>query len=162
MNSVELVDSSKKLLKGPEIIASAVANMPDIGLPLQSILTAIAAETTLPNVDVIQVGNTVFLAQVGKGENQHKVVGRAFNMDTGRNFVKNGFKYFNYLQQKGYTHYSTSFTGPVFLNAFKVFRRRLERGDTQVYIGRREADEPAKDKYEIYVRIGKEPLSRGL
>ena len=162
MNSVELVDSSKKLLAGPEIIASAVANMPPSKYSSAAILTTIAGETTLPDTDIIQIGNTVFLAHYGEGENRHKMVGRAFNMDPARNFVKNGFKYFDYLQRKGYTHYSTSFTGPVFLNAFKVFKRRLEQGDTQVYIGRRETDEPAKDKSEIYVRIGKEPLSRGL
>ena len=161
MNPIELVDSSKKLLAGPEIIASAVANMPPSKYSTAAILTTIAGETTLPNTDIIQVGNTVFLAQVGKGENQHKAVGRAFNMDTGRNFVKNGFKYFNYLQQKGYTHYSTTFDSLVFLNAFKIFQRRAKQQDTEIYIGV-VTKGTAMDKYVVYMRLGKEPLTRGL
>jgi hypothetical protein len=158
---MNLVDSAEKLLKGPEIITGAVHNMPDTGIPLQSVLAVIAGETTLPNTDIVQVGNTVFLAQVGKGENQHKAVGRAFNMDTGRNFVKNGFKYFNYLQQKGYTHYSTTFDSLVFLNAFKIFQRRAKQQDTEIYIGV-VTKGTAMDKYVVYMRLGKEPLTRGL
>jgi hypothetical protein len=158
---MNLIDSDEKLLKGPEIITGAVHNMPDMGVPLQSVLAVIAGETTLPNTDIVQVGNTVFLAQVGKGENQHKVVGRAFNMDTGRNFVKNGFKYFNYLQQKGYTHYSTTFDSLVFLNAFKIFQRRAKQQDTEIYIGV-VTKGTAMDKYVVYMRLGKEPLTRGL
>ena len=155
---MKLVDSKEKLLGGPEIIAQSIYSMDNLPYPKEAILASIAAETTLPNTDIVQIGNTVFVSHVGKGKNSKKMVGRAFNVDTGRNFVKNGFKYFTYLQKRGITHYTTEFDGPVFLNGFKIFKRRAKQQDTQIGIGM----DPETNQYVVYMRLGKEPLARGL
>jgi hypothetical protein len=154
-----IVDSNEKILPGPEIVAQTIYNMPQMKFSNEAVMAAIAAETNLPNTDIVQIGNTVFLAHRGKGPNKKKMVGRAFNVDTGRNFTVNGFKYFTYLQQKGVTHYTTFFDGPVFLNAFKIFQRRAKKQDTEIGIGRLEQYE---DKYVVFIKLGKEPLAKGL
>jgi hypothetical protein len=155
---MELVNSKEKLLNGPEIVAQSAYNMADMKYPKEAVLGAVAAEFTLPETDLVQIGNTVFVGHTGKGKNKKKMVGRAFNVDTGRNFIVNGFKYFTYLQQKGITHYSTEFTGPVFLNGFKLFKRRADQQDTKIEIGKYRDT----DKYVVFMRLGKKPLMRGL
>tara|TARA_R110000803_G_scaffold89090_3_gene156210 strand:+ start:2834 stop:3232 length:399 start_codon:yes stop_codon:yes gene_type:complete len=132
--------------------------MADLKYPKEAVLAAIAAEFTLPQTDLVQIGNTVFVGHTGKGKNNKKMVGRAFNADVGRNFIVNGFKYFTYLQQKGITHYSTEFDGPVFLNGFKLFKRRADKLDTKIEIGKRKGI----DKYVVFMQLGRKPLMRGL
>ena len=155
---MEIVDSKEKLLKGPEIVAMSAYNIPDLKYPKEVVLAAVGMEFTLPRTDLVQIGNTVFVAHMGKGKSKKKMVGRAFNVDTGRNFIVNGFKYFTYLQQKGITHYTTEFYGPVFLNGFKLFKRRADQQDTEISIGKYRNT----DKYVVFMRLGKKPLMRGL
>ena len=110
---MEVVNSKEKLLNGPEIVGMSAYNMPDLKYPKEVVLAAVAAEFSLPRTDLVQIGNTVFVGHIGKGKkNKKKMVGRAFNVDTGRNFIVNGFKYFTYLQKKGITHYTTEFYAP--------------------------------------------------
>lgn len=133
-----IVDSNERELNIPEIITLAVDQ---IGtpkeIPLEAALLAIAKEGSLETADTVQIGNTVFLGQTGTGKNKNKMVGRAFNIDTGKNFVESGFKYFDYLREKGITHYSTRFTEDTFLNAFRVFQRRTNKdGSGSIAIGK--------------------------
>lgn len=151
-----VVNSKEKLLNGPEIIAmSATETAPNEDRTV--LLGAIAAETTRPSADLVQIGNTVFLGHRGKGKNKRKMVGRAFNVDTGRNFIVNGFKYFTYLQKNGITHYTTEFDTPVYLNAFKIFKRRADQLDTNIAIGQYNTG-----GYVVFIELGKKPLTRGL
>lgn len=152
-----LVDSNQEQLSGPEVIAMSVEEFNETEYPPAVVLASIADETTKDNTDLVQIGNTVFLAHRGTGKDKNKMVGRAFNIDTGRNFVKNGFKYFTYLQNKGITHYTTQFSGDIFLNAFRAFHRRTIDSDTKIAVGR-----TASGKHVVYMRLGKEPLERGL
>jgi len=152
---METVDSKKELLGGPEIITRHVRDNPGLYPPGVS-MGAIAAELTMPDKDVVQIGNTVFIGHLGKGKNSKKMSGRALNVDTGKNFITNGFKYFTYLQKRGITHYSTTFDSPVFLNAFRVFQRQAHKQDTQIGIGKLKQ---APDTYIAFIRLGKEPLA---
>tara|TARA_R100000152_G_C6697052_1_gene127372 strand:- start:321 stop:788 length:468 start_codon:yes stop_codon:yes gene_type:complete len=108
---VEVVDSKKRPLAAPTII-SMTAGQESISrsgknITPEAALAGITKELTMPNVDVAQVGNTVFVAHKGKDKN--KLHGRLFNVDTARNLVNNIVKYFTVLQQKGITHYSADF-----------------------------------------------------
>ena len=141
-----LVDSKEKELSFPEIIT----------LSLKSQLDGMNINLTQA-LGTIQVGNTVFLTHYGKTpETEKKTVGRAFNADTGKNFINNGFRFFAALQRQGVTHYSTEFKGNVFLNAFKIFQRRAAKQDTEIFIGRTE-----DDRYRVFIRFGKERLVLG-
>lgn len=155
---MQLVNSKERLLKGPEIVAMSAMEATGLKYPKEVLLGAVAAEFTLPRTDLVQIGNTVFVGHTGKGKNKKKMVGRAFNVDTGRNFIINGFKYFTYLQKNGITHYTTTFDGPVFLNGFKLFKRRADQQDTEIAIGKYRNT----DTYVVFMRLGKEPLMRGL
>lgn len=156
---MELIDSKEKLLSGPEIVVQTVYNQPSMGYPPEAIISAVAAESALPNTDIVQIGNTVFIGHKGKGKERRKMVGRALNADIGRNFVVNGFKYFTYLQKKRITHYTTTFEGPMFLNAFKIFQRRANKQDTEIGIGRLRQ---SPNTYVVFIRLGKEPLAKGI
>ena len=156
---MKLTDSKEKLLSGPEIVVQTIYNQASMQYPPEAIISAVAAETTLPKTDIVQIGNTVFIGHKGKGKNKRKMVGRAFNADLGRNFVVNGFKYFTYLQKKKITHYTTTFEGSMFLNAFKIFQRRAKKQDTEIGIGRLKR---SPNTYVVFIRLGKEPLAEGL
>ncbi len=145
-----IVDSNKKVLTTPEIITASAnqTGFPE-DIPLEAVLLSIAKEGSLETADTIQIGNTVFLGQTGTGKNKNKMVGRAFNIDTGKNFVENGFKYFDYLREKGITHYSTRFTEDTFLNAFRVFQRRTDKdGSGSTAIGKLKSG-----GYVVYLKL---------
>lgn len=155
---MQIVNSKERLLEGPVILGMAASNdkqTTDQYSPDQY-LAFIASEMTIPGTDAVQIGNTVFIGHKGKGKNKRKMVGRAFNVDTGRNFILNGFKYFTYLQKKKVTHYMTTFRTPVFLNAFKLFDRRAQQqnSDTLFSIGKVKGT----DEYVVYIHLGKKPL----
>lgn len=142
-----IVDSNEKLLNGPEIIATAATElMPDTDPSV--LLYTIAAETTLPSADLVQIGNTVFLAHRGKGEHKNKLVGRAFNLDTGRNFVDNVIKYTTYIKEKRYTHYTTTFNNPSYVNAFRILDRHADKLGIQVMVNKHRGN-----AYVAYIKL---------
>ena len=136
-----VVDSNTRLLNIPTVITMAADELRgQNNLPLQATL-------------LVQMGNTIFVGHTGKSKQKTKMVGRAFNVDTGRNFIKNCLQYISYLQEKGITHYSSQFEGTVLVSAVKVMQRRLMDTDTKMYLGR-----TSDDKYVIFIKIGKESL----
>jgi len=103
-----VIDSTETPPPAPTIVltyASEAKLPPD--MDLQTALTRWVQEMSSPNVEMIQVGNTVFVGHPSK--DKRKLMGRVFNVDTARNFVSNTVKYFKLLQKKGITHYSVSF-----------------------------------------------------
>ncbi len=157
---MEIVDSRQKKLEGPDILVMAAYSNNGASAavgevyPPGTALAAIAKEMSMPRSDTVQFGNTVYLSHRGEGKNSKKMVGRAFNVDTGKNFVNNSLRYINYLQKKGITHYTTWFNGDDFLNGFRVFQRMTKGSDTQIGIARRE-----DSGYIVYTKIGKEPIA---
>ena len=152
---MKTVDSKKQELTTPEVVIQAVEQLGDTeDTPIQTTLLAIAKEGSMENADTIQIGNTVFLAHRGMGDNKNKMVGRAFNIDTGRNFISNAVKYLQYLQEKNITHYSTEFEGDTLLPAMQMLQKRLKKtSDSAMYIGITEDDE-----YLVYIKLGEEPV----
>lgn len=151
-----IVDSKETPLPAPEVILESIRNDDNIPYPAHVLVAAIAREMTMPSADTVQIGNTVYLGHRGKGENKDKMLGRAFNIDTGKNFIENSFKYFNYLQRKGYTRYVTQYDGDVFDSAFRVFNRAIEKSDSQLAMIKRNG------KTVAAMKIGKEPLRGGM
>lgn len=152
---MKTVDSSKKELTTPEIvIQSAQQLLAGEETSIQTALLTIAKEGSMESADTVQIGNTVFIAHRGEGKNKSKMVGRAFNMDTGRNFIANSIKYLQYLQDKNITHYSTEFEGDTLLPAMQMLQKRLKKtSDSAMYIGITEDNE-----YLVYVKLGEEPV----
>lgn len=150
------VDSKETPLPAPEVIMESIRNYNATPYPADVVATSIAREMAMPDVDMVQIGNTVFIGHRGKGENKDKMVGRAFNIDTGENFIRNGFKYFNYLQRKGFTRYVTQYDGDVFDSAFKTFQRRADPSDTKIAMAKKNG------KTVVAVKLGKEPHPEGM
>tara|TARA_R110000744_G_scaffold29161_1_gene69865 strand:+ start:2716 stop:3063 length:348 start_codon:yes stop_codon:yes gene_type:complete len=112
----------------------------------------IAKEGSLENADMTQFGNTVFLGHTGTTSTT-KMIGRALNVDTARNFVANVLEYIRYLQDKGITHYATQISDDKLLGVFKIVKKKLEAKDSAVRIL------PTKSGgHAMFVNLGREFL----
>lgn len=156
MARIETINSNDKKLPSGEIIVKALTQIGTEDASMATVLATIAKEGTLSTVEAIQFGNTVFLANRGEGNNRNKMVGRAFNVDTGKNYLNNCLEYMEYLRKKGITHYNTSFNGTEVLKLVQLMQRIVTRDtDSKVYIG-----EDNKGGYLAYFLLGEEPVPR--
>ena len=153
---METIDSNQEKIAPGQVMAIAAKQLNEDNIPLEAMLASVAKETAMENADIVQVGNTVFLGHKGKGANKSKMVGRAFNVDTGRNFINNMVNYLGYLQNKKFTHYASQFKGDTYLPAMRVLEKRLAGKDSNVAVGR------SKDgQYVVFINLGTEPLTAG-
>lgn len=147
---MRVVNSSKEELPPASIIAMHVEGTDKRGRSTHEILMMIAKEGTLENADMTQFGNTVFLGHTGTTSTT-KMIGRAFNVDTAKNFIANILEYVRYLQDKGITHYATQISDDTLLGAFKIIKRKLEAKDSTVRIL------PTKSGgHAMFVNLGRE------
>jgi hypothetical protein len=149
---MRVVNSSKEELPPASIIAIYVDGTDKGGRSTHEILTMIAKEGSLENADVAQFGNTVFLGHIGT-TNTTKMVGRALNVDTAKNFITNVLKYIRYLQGKGITHYATQISDDKLLGVLKIVKRKLERRDSEVRIL-----PTGSGGHAMFVNLGSEPV----
>jgi hypothetical protein len=149
-----VVDSKKRPLPAPTVITTVVKELDLGGVPPDAAMASIAKEMTMKDVDMVQVGNTVFLGHRGKGENKDLMWGRAFNIDTAQNFIANGLKYFTHMQRIGVKRYVSDYDGDVYDSAFKTWKRYTDKGDSEIAVGRK-----ADGGSRAYVTLGKMPLS---
>ena len=156
---MQTVDSNEKLLDMSSIMTMASDQLGFMyngsSLNIETILATLAKETSMPDTDVVQIGNTVFIGHTGKGDKKSRMHGRPLNVDTSRNFIRNMLKYGGYLQDKDITHYSTYFKGETLVPAIKIIQKRLMSVDTNMYLGQPEDD----DGYLVYVKFGDDPLN---
>jgi len=129
-----VVDSKQEPLSAPSVLSMAVAELDLGGVTVEAAMLGLAHEISMPNVDQVQVGNTVFLGHRGKKANKNKMVGRAFNVDTARNYIDNYVKYLKVLQQKGVTHYSIDFDGEALVRVAKAIGKKLRDTGVQAYM----------------------------
>ena len=150
---METIDSNQEKIAPGQVMAIAAEQLKEDNIPLEAMLASVAKEASMKNADLVQVGNTVFIGHKGKSANKSKMVGRAFNVDTGRNFINNMVNYLGYLQSKKFTHYASQFKGDTYLPAMRVLEKRLADKDSDVAVGR------SKDgQYVVFINLGKEPL----
>jgi len=154
---METIDSNQEKIAPGQVISIAAKQLQIDDVPLEAMLGSVAKEASMENADLVQVGNTVFIGHIGKGANKTKMVGRAFNVDTGRNFIKNMLNYLGYLQTKNITHYSSQFTGETYLPAMRMLEKKLTNTDSKIAVGRNQ-----ENQYVVFINIGKEPLKVGV
>jgi len=153
---METIDSNQEKIAPGQVMAIAAEQLNEDNIPVEAMLASVAREASMESADLVQVGNTVFLGHKGKGANKTKMVGRAFNVDTGRNFIRNILNYLGYLQDKGITHYVSQFKGETLLPAMRVLEKRLANKDSRLGVGRTENGE-----YAVFINLGEEPLGVG-
>tara|TARA_R100001369_G_C3287745_1_gene163305 strand:- start:1 stop:483 length:483 start_codon:yes stop_codon:yes gene_type:complete len=156
---MRVIDSKEELVPESRVIVLSVDQL-NTKHPLPTALAIIAKEGSMPSADTKQFGNTVFLAHRGKGENQNKMVGRAFNIDIARNYISNALMYLEYLRVRGITHYTTMFNGSEIFKLVKIVERTLENStDTVVFI--REATK-SDIEYMAFVKFGKQRIPENI
>ena len=116
------VDSKERQMSISEIVVQATATQSKRNIPLQAALLAFVKEGSMPNTEVKQYGNTVFITHFSKDKDL--AVGRSLNMDTARNFLENGRKYFQDLVRNGTKKFVAQFNQRSYTMAFAVLKRR--------------------------------------
>ena len=159
MPRMRVIDSKEELVPEARIVVLSVDQL-NTKYPLAVALALIAKEGSMPSADTKQFGNTVFLTHRGVGENQNKTVGRAFNIDTARNYINNVLVYLEYLRVGGITHYTTMFSGSEVFKLIKIIERTLENStDTVVFI--KEATK-SDSEYMAFVKFGKQRIPESI
>ena len=130
-----VVDSTQEPLPAPSVLSIAATELDLGGVTVEAAMLGLAHEMSLPDVDLVQVGNTVFVGHRGKKGQKAKMVGRAFNVDTARNFVNNYIKYLTTLRDKGITHYSIDFDGEELVPIAKAVGKRVHELGMQTKLG---------------------------
>ena len=149
-----VVDSKQEPLPAPTIISMVVSELDLGGIPPTAALASIAKEMTMENVNMMQSGNTVFLAHRGTGKEKDLMWGRAFNVDTAQNFIANGLRYFTHLQDIGVRRYVSEYDGAIYDRAFQAWKRYADRADTKIAVGRL-----ADGNSKAFVTLGEIPLT---
>tara|TARA_R110002110_G_scaffold127941_1_gene307303 strand:- start:1230 stop:1706 length:477 start_codon:yes stop_codon:yes gene_type:complete len=156
---MKVIDSKQEVVPEGVIIALSIDQI-NTKHPLATALAVVAKEGSMPSADTRQFGNTVFLSHRGKRQNQDKMVGRAFNIDTARNYISNVLMYLEYLRVRGITHYTTMFNGSEVLKLVKIIERILEDNtDTVGFI--REATN-SDSEYMAFVKFGKQRIPESI
>jgi len=151
---VTVVDSKQRPLQAPEIMMTAASELNNTGKPVGNVIAALAEELARPNTDQIQIGNTVFIGHRGTGKYKRNMLGRAMNLDTAQNFVRNGLKYLAYLQKKNIELYRTDFDAKEYLSAFKVWYNKTKDTDTDIDVVQLDSG-----GYRAYIKIGEDSLA---
>lgn len=151
---VTVVDSTKQPLQAPEIMMTAAAELNNTDRPVGNVIAALAQELAMPNTDQVQIGNTVFIGHRGKGKNKNVMEGRALNLDTAQNFVRNGLKYLAYLQKKGVEYYRTDFDAQEYLSAFQFWYNKVQDTDTEIDVVQLNTG-----GYRAFIKIGEDSLA---
>lgn len=129
---MNLVDSKERELSIPEIVSQAAATQSKSELPIQTILVAFVKEASMPDTEVKQYGNTVFITHFSKDKDL--AVGRALNMDTAKNFVYNGTEYLRDLVRGGTTKFVAQFDQKSFATAFTILKRTPVTTDMKMWV----------------------------
>lgn len=149
-----VIDSAEQKLPPPEIVLMALENLDLDGLSPQVAATAIIRELGMPEVDALQLGNTVFIGHRGKGKEKDLMWGRALTVDTAKNFIASGLQYFTHLQDMGIKRYVSEYDGDVYDSAFKTWKRYTDKGDSEIAVGRL-----SDGNSKAFVTLGEMPLT---
>lgn len=121
----EPIDSTKRLLQGPEIIFEYLQKHDtESDHPPEAKLAAISAEITMDDADVIQFGNTAYISHYG---DDNVVFMRALNVDTARNFIDNTENYVAYAFGRGVKKIATQYTDTAITTLIKRVKQNLDK-----------------------------------
>jgi hypothetical protein len=150
-----VVNSDQRMLDGPEIVAAVARNNVQNESELPAVMLAAAQSLSAKNVDLVQIGNSVFFGFKSKPPNEDKLYGGVFNVDTARNFLKNGLKYMTYMQNKDITMYVADFEDERYVNAFRYWDRLIRKtnSDTAIDVMTKEGG-----GYRVFVKLGEDPM----
>jgi hypothetical protein len=120
------VDSKQKLMNAAEVMAQAAANDTSAPEPLELRLLMSGVDAGTEGANVVQAGNTVFVAHPMLDGDTTQMLGTIYNVDTANNYPKNVVYYFDYLQKSGVTHYRVVFDDMLTLNTMKMLQKAMK------------------------------------
>jgi hypothetical protein len=143
-----LVDSKQQKLQMQDVIKNAVEETKSEYDPKTAFL-AIVKETTLPNTQVLQIGNTLFI--VHDTEEKGHGIFRAINADTAQNYLDNSVEFTQKAYNElNYDFLTTEFTDPTLLNIFKYVGKDKPNG--MGYMAQKSKDGKT---YRVTITLGK-------
>lgn len=84
-------------------------------------LLGVLQQGSMPDADVAQFGNTVFISSIKSREDGLTIAYlRAINADTARNYLNNGIEYFKYIIKKGVSYVFMTFTESSVVSVIKA------------------------------------------
>lgn len=128
-----VVNSKERLMSGPEMLMLAAQELNNTEYPTEKVALALAKEISMPSADLVQIGNTVYIGHTSP-KRPDIMEGRAFNFDTARNFLKGGWDYFRYLQNKGIKYYRVDFQYTPYLRMFERWLAAMNDTDSQLAV----------------------------
>ena len=131
--NTNLVDSQQTPLPTPEVIMrdEAANTLAPKDMSLEHRLAILTKQFMLPDTDMVQVGNTVFVGHPGKGKQKNKMYGQLFNADPADNYVNNFIKYLSVLRKRGVTHYSADIETNFFKGVEDAVNNKLNLADLE-------------------------------
>lgn len=143
-----LVDSKQQKLEMQEIVKTSVEETKSKYDPKTAFL-AIIKETTIPDTEVLQIGNTLFI--VHPSEDKRQGIFRALNADTAENYLQNSVEFTERAySQLGFDVLTTQFEDPAILNIFKFIGK-----DKPANMGYRVQQNKDGSMYQVTVTLGK-------
>ena len=151
---MKVVNSKQKQLGISEITMQVLANayqdkkLPE-GTTLQAAILAMVSEMSMPNTEVLQFGNTLYIVHY-KEDDPSLIYFRALNLDTATNFVNNQVEFSEWARRKGVNRMVSDWADPAINKlaelAFKRIPDAMENGNLKIV--------EANGKYRAYIKIG--------
>lgn len=146
-----LVDSKQELLSIPEIMDAAIDEQKIPQDQISASKLAVVQEGSMPDADVRQFGNTVFISHFKEKDGKKVVFGRPINADVGKNFLENVEDYVMFLTDQGVGYFISGFKDP----KMKTVISHLERPDTQRRMGTKVTAKltPTKSQTAVFLKF---------
>lgn len=141
-----LVDSNQKKLDPEEIIPLAARTIKDNRYTPDQILAGLIKESRMPNVILVQEGNTLFIVHEGK---DRIAVFRALNADTAQNYLNNSEKFTVAMYKVGFDFMVSYFKDPTLVKIFQYIARKPPNPDMGLQV-----DKMKDGNYRALVQLG--------
>jgi hypothetical protein len=125
------ISSDEKQLSISEIMVYALQEQDMPKDMLAPSMAALVQEGAMPDTDVRNYGNTVFITHFKTKDGVKAVFSRGLNADTARNYLSNGEEYFKYLMGEKVDYFVTFFEDA----RLKTIFRYIERPEVQARVG---------------------------
>lgn len=140
MRIPSVVNSNQEKLSLSEVLFLAVANgksglLIEGNNDLKTAMEHIVKLSLRPNVELVQFGNTAFMILRGEGELEDMARISAYNMDTGRNYIRNLLEFVNYAENKNILRISALLQGEEQVRPLEMVKTLLaKRGEKSWFL----------------------------
>lgn len=147
-----LVDSKQEILSISEILNAAIDEQKVPKKMVTATKLAFIKESGMPDTDVRQFGNTVFISHIKEKNGMKVAFGRPLNADTGKNFLENVEEYIQFLMDNKVNYFVSSYKD----KAMDSVLNYIQRPEVQERVGTKlnVKTKPSKDQTMVLVELG--------